>query len=213
MDTDHDADAVVAPTADPDVGPAPARPPATTDAPTRRGVAWLPWVIAGLAIAVAVASTVLWLRADARADDLAAAEQDRTEVGLVANSFLVALTTWDAVDLDATLQQIEELGTQRLREDVAELLGLEINQQLRDLNVRSDGDVLDVFVQSLANGRAEVFAVVRQSVESDRLEETEVTFNYFDLRFLETPDGEWLADAVVLIDPALGPPPLLLGEG
>lgn len=171
----------------------------------------LPWVVAAVAVLVAVVSTVMWLRADGRADELQAAEDDRTTVALAASELLTVLTTWDAVDLDRTLAEVEARGTDTLRQDVAELLGLEIEQTLRDLGAVSTGDVLDVFVQSLANGRAEVFAVVRQQVESAALDGTQTTFNYFDMRFLETDDGTWLADAVVLIDPSLGPPTLGLG--
>ncbi len=178
----------------------------TTTARARPSV--LPWVLLVIAVAFAGVTTAAWQRAEGERSELAAVQSDRDQVVLRAQAFLVELVNWEGRTLDQTISTLESMGTDNLRESAASVLGLNIDQQLRDLNVRSVGQIQDVFIQQLENGRAGVFAIVRQEVESDALEQPTVAFNYFDMRVIRL-DGEWLIDEVVLTAPPPGPPPLL----
>jgi Mce-associated membrane protein len=153
----------------------------------------LPWILVVLAIAVAVASTWRW-------QELAALERTREDVAAASSQFVSILTTWDAsAGMGGTRDDLREAGTEDFGRDIEELFGTtEDLQGLATLGARSDGEVRQVYVQSLSGDRAESLVVVVQQVSTDEVEVPEIHLRYASLGLLRV-DGRWLVDDLELL--------------
>jgi hypothetical protein len=177
--------------------PDPAATPSTSDtasaaAPTRRGLPpALPWILLVLAVVVAAVATWRW-------QELAALERQRAAVEATAGDFAVALTNWDAADgMADTREALRAHGTEAFAQDVDELFGgTEDLAALTELGARSEGEVRDLFVQSIADERAEALAVVVQRVSTDAGQETNLRYAAVSLVHSS---GDWLVDQVELL--------------
>jgi hypothetical protein len=197
---------------DPETGSDPdAPPPATTtegDAETRRPASTvrLPTALVVVAVvvvlvAVAIAGYSTWLWQAVASEDRA-----REDIQVATLQFVTTLTTWDATEgMTATRDALREAGTERFARDVDELFGTtEDLRGLAELGARSEGEVRNVFVQSVDGDRAEAFAVVLQQATTDVVETPEVHLRYASL-VLERVDGRWLVDDLeLLVDTAPG---------
>lgn len=172
---------------------------------------WLriaPWIVALLAVAVAVVATVQW-------QTLASAERAAEAVERAAGEFAVALTNWDAAGggMLETREQLRASGTDRFGTDVDELFGpTDDLGSLAELGARSEGELRDVFVQSISEDRAEVLAVVLQRVVTDVTEGTEVSLRFAQVRLVDQ-DGTWLVDEVELLVDSLRESAVRTDEG
>lgn len=188
--SDHDETAAA--TAEPDTAAPPARGPSRF---------WLvaPWVLAVLALGAAGFSTWQWL-------ELRSAEADRAAVQAAASEFMLTLTNWDAREgLDDTVDELRAAGSERFLEEIDELFGGTLRQELEQAGAVSTGELQDVFVQSVDEREAVVFAVVIQHLEVGVTDESASTVR--SARVALTQTGErWLVSRVELIDDSgLGP--------
>jgi hypothetical protein len=153
----------------------------------------LPWVLVVLAVAVAVVSTWRW-------QELAVLERTREDVAAVTSRFVTTLTTWDAsAGMGETREALRSGGTELFASDVDQLFGsTEDLRGLAELAARSEGEVREVYVQSLQEDRAETLAVVLQQVTTDAVEDPEVHLRYASVD-LQLVDGQWLVDQLELL--------------
>lgn len=184
-------------TAEPDAVP-PGDGDGATDASAapdrRRPARWwvLPWLLAAVAVLVAVATTSQWL-------DLRAQEQTRQEVQRAAEEFVVALTTWDASDgLEDTREELREAGTGAFLAEVDDLFGGSLGQELEQVEAVSTGDVQDVFVQRIQEDEAIALGVVVQQVSTNLSDTPDTTVR--SARMTLTREGDrWLVSSVQLL--------------
>lgn len=165
----------------------------TTDTDRRRARWWvLPWLVAAVAVLVAVAATSQWL-------SLRAEEQTRQEVQRVAEEFVVALTTWDASDgLQDTREELREAGTGAFAAEVDELFGGTLGDELEEAEAVSEGEVEDVFVQRIQGDEAIVLGVVIQELRTNLTDTPDRTVRSARLT-LTREDGRWLVSGVQLL--------------
>jgi hypothetical protein len=184
------------------VDPSAGGPPDGADhasAPTSGGLR-LPRALVAIAIvlllvAVAVAGYTTW-----QWQQLAAAEQAREDVEVATMQFVTTLTNWDAnAGMTETRDALRDAGTETFARDVDELFGTtEDLRGLAELGARSEGEIRDVFVQSLDGDRAETFAVVLQQATTDAVEFPELHLRYASLVLVQV-DGRWLVDDLELL--------------
>lgn len=145
-----------------DAAPEPAAAP-----PRRRRLVGmvLPWLVAVLAIAAAVYSTVQW-RVLATERDLA----DSARAAAV--GFARDLTNWDAADgLADEIEILRSQGTGPFLDEIRFVFGGdELTGQLEADEVSATGEVKEAFVQSVEDGLAEVFTVVSVTYRSPEVE-------------------------------------------
>lgn len=167
--------------------------------PEGRPARWwvLPWLIATVAVLVAVATTSQWLT-------LRAEQQTRADVQRAAEEFVVALTTWDASDgLEDTREELREAGTGAFLAEVDELFGGTLGQELEEFEAVSEGEVQDVFVQRIQGDEAIALGVVVQEVRTNLAEEPDRTVR--SARLTLTRDGDrWLVSGVQLLADDVG---------
>lgn len=163
----------------------------TTDSRPRRW--WvLPWLIAAVAVLVAIATTSQWLQ-------LRAEDQARQEVLRAAEEFVVALTTWDASDgLEDTREELRAAGTGAFLAEVDELFGGSLGEELEEVEAVSTGDVQDVFVQRIQEGEAIALGVVVQELSTNLSDDPERTVRSARMT-LTREDDRWLVSSVQLL--------------
>lgn len=176
---------------------------ASDGAARRRPTRWwvLPWLLAAVAMLVAIATTSQWL-------ELRAQEQTRQEVLRAAEEFVVALTTWDASDgLEDTREELRAAGTGAFLAEVDDLFGGTLGQELEEVDAVSTGDVQDVFVQRIQEDEAIALGVVVQQVSTNLSDTPDTTVRSARLT-LTREDGRWLVSGVQLLaDDVQGPGP------
>lgn len=156
---------------------------------------WLvaPWVLAVLSLAAAAFSTWQWF-------ELEQAESDRAAVEAAASDFMLTLTNWDATDgLDDTVDELRAAGSEQFLEEIDQLFGGSLRQELEQARAVSTGELQDVFVQSLDEREAVVFAVVIQQLDVGATDESGATVR--SARIALRQDGDrWLVSRVELVN-------------
>lgn len=158
-----------------------------------RGGAVAPWIVAVVAVAVAVVALVQWWQLDRAAS---AEDQAREVAGRV----VAALTNWQADDLDAVRQTLDSNGTDRFNDEASQLLD-QFAQGLQQAEARSTGEILNLVADVVEGTDGAVgLAVVRQEVTNSSLEQPDVQC-WGTRVILQHRDGRWLVDGVELYGP------------
>lgn len=151
----------------------------------------VPWVLVVVLVAVSAVSLLQWQSARA---DAAARDQARTAAIEVAR----LLTEWDASDgLEDTRNDLQAIAGGDFEEQIDELFGADAVQQLVDAKVVSEGEIGDVFVQSIEGDVAEVFVVVTQTTSTQTVDMPTTVIQRAAIT-LERQDGTWVAVSVEL---------------
>lgn len=164
------------------------------DRTPRRARRWwvLPWLVAAVAVLVAIATTSQWL-------ELRAEDQTRQQVLRAAEEFVVALTTWDASDgLQDTRDELRAAGTGAFLSEVDELFGGSFGEELEEVEAVSTGDVQDVFVQRIQEDEAIALGVVVQVVSTNLTDTPSRTVRSARMT-LTREDDRWLVSGVQLL--------------
>lgn len=157
----------------------------------RRGTPW-PWIITTVAVIVAAVS--LWQMLEARG-----AGQDLSEAQRVASETLLAVTNWDANELEEVRGQLSDLGTERLADEATAILE-EFAEPLEEARATSEGEVIDLVAET-SRGEGVAMAVVRQVISSEVLR-TDTESCWGVRLMLTTEDGRWLTDRMEIYGPA-----------
>lgn len=176
----------------PDPSPVDA-PPAQPRQPRRFGLVavLVPWVLVVVLAAVSAVSLLQWQ--NARTEE-AARDQARTAAIEVAR----LLTEWDASDgLEDTRNDLHAVAGGDFEEQIDELFGADAVQQLVDAKVVSEGEIGDVFVQSIEGDVAEVFLVVTQTTSTQTIDMPTTVIQRAAIT-LERQDGTWVVVGVEL---------------
>jgi hypothetical protein len=181
---------------------------ATEDKPPNRwqarALAVVPWVIAVLAVAVAVAATVQWRALERE-------QQTRDAVERTAGRVVLALTNWDASGdgMSETRAQLRALGTERFAADVDPLFGTPAAMaRLAELQASSRGEIERIYLETIRDGSADVVAVVTQRIATGVNGSTDATLRFARLRMV-LDAGVWLVDEVNLVVTEPGAIPML----
>ncbi|HUI02727.1 MAG TPA: hypothetical protein VLZ77_04245 [Acidimicrobiales bacterium] len=129
-----------------------ARRPGTV--PTRWAVAL---VVVALAASAAAASFGLkWSSLSDQASQAAAVRR-------VSSTFLTDLTNFKPTTVDADFSALLTFAAGDFAKQANQFFGTDIRQKLEQAQAQSEGQVRNLYVQSLSGGKAEVFAVVDQT--------------------------------------------------
>lgn len=134
---------------------------------------------------------------------LAFAERDRGQVREVAGAMAARVTTFSSDDLDAWADGVKGLATAEYAEEVDRLLGDVLGGEGaggdgQPAGVVSRGQVTGLYVQALDAARAEVFAVVRQTVTGEASEGAAASTVRMTMELSRT-GGQWRVSAVSVL--------------
>lgn len=151
----------------------------------------VPWVLAVVFAGIAAVALVQW-------QSYRTAQAAEQEAKTAAIEVVRLLTDWDATDgLEDTRAALQAVAGGDFADQIDELFGAEEVQQLVDAQVSSEGEIGDLFVQSIEGDIAEVFAVVTQTTTTETVELPTTVVQRAAIT-LERQDGRWIAVAVEL---------------
>lgn len=172
----------------------------------------LPLVVGLVAIVLAVGLVLTYLSRS----DLESELDRRDDIASVAGEFSATLLSYDFEDIDATVDDVDPLVTDVLREELATGYQGDLRAQIEQLEAVSTADVLDVLVSDTVGDTARAIVVVETDVKSE-VSQARVT-TYLDLALLRV-DGEWLVNELKalrteggLVDDDGNPVPTTSGE-
>ncbi len=162
--------------------------------PSGGAVAVAPWIVAVVAVGVAIVALVQWRQLDG----VISADQDARET---AGQVVTALTNWQADDLTPVRETLEQHGTDRFVEEASQLLD-QFSQGLQQAEAHSAGEILNLVSDAQAGtDTAVALAVVRQEVTNTSLEQPDVQCWGTRVILQHRGDDGWLVDGVELYGP------------
>jgi Mce-associated membrane protein len=158
------------------------------------GSARLAWGVAVLALALAVFAGTQWA-------DLYAAERTRAEVRQEATGLVLNLTTFEGENIEEWVADAQSRATGEYAEQLSTLFDQSLRDALREQEVVSRGEVDQLFVQDIAGDRADVFALVTQTIVNATTSDPVQDELRMDIT-MQRVDGQWLASDVAVLGPA-----------
>lgn len=183
---------------------APAEEPAVKGLRRRRrifGNARIAWGVALLALAFAAFAGTQWA-------DLYGAEQEREDVREAARELALRLTTFEGENIEEWYSTAVEQATGEYRQQLTEVFDQRNRDALREIEVASQGEVENLFVQEVSGDTASAFAVVQQTYVNSSTPDPVEDQLRIDMKFQRV-EGEWLGSEVAV----LGPPGALAPTG
>ena len=123
--------------------------------------------------------------------DLQSDADRREDIETVAGDFASTLLSYDYADIDATVDDVDRLVTDGLREELATGYQGDLREQIEQLQAVSTAEVLDVLVSDTTGDTSRAIVVVQTEVRSETSQARVTT--YLDLSLLRV-DGTWLVD-------------------
>jgi hypothetical protein len=164
----------------------------------RKLLAALPWAIAALALAAAAVFAVLWQQAEAR-------DRAREEVRDAGETFVTALTNFSHETIVEDAERIRSFAVGRFEEEAGVFFGARAIEAIQQAEATSRGDIESLFVESVEDDEASVFAVVSESITNVQTTEPETEIVRLHVEMVRVNDT-WKVEMVeVLQSPGSAP--------
>lgn len=159
----------------------------------------LPWVMFVLALAAAVTFAVLWQTSGA-------GDTARETLEEQASSFVLALTNFSSETIDADLEEIRSFAAGDFEGQVNELFSEDTIAAIKEAEATSTATIEALFVQSLTEDEATVFAVLSEEISNQTIDQPRTDVVRMEVGFVRAGDG-WQVDSVELFQsPGIAPP-------
>ena len=137
------------------------RPPRRSRRARRPGTVPMRWAVALVVVAVAASAAAMsfGLKWSSLSDQAAQAASVRK----VSSTFLTDLTNFKPTTVDADFSALLTFATGDFAHQANQFFGTDIRQKLEQAQAQSEGQIRNLYVESLGGGKAEVFAVVDQT--------------------------------------------------
>jgi hypothetical protein len=146
-----------------------------------------------LAIAVGVAATFAWFWWEYKTE-----EYSREEIEDVATNFTMALTDFSAETIDEDVEEIQSFAVGSFADEVDTFFGEEAVAAIKEAEATSDGEIEGLYVQSIGDGTASVFALVSETVTNSSLDEPQTDTLRLEIDLIETTNG-WKVESVEVL--------------
>lgn len=159
----------------------------------------IPWVITALAVTAAI---VMFLRYDALEREQARSD----EVHETARAFVTELTNFSYQTIEEDVEAIRSYAVGAFAEETEVFFGEEGIAAIREAEAISEGAILSLFVQELADEEASVFAVVEETATNAVSQEPQTDTLRLEVALIETDDGWKVSRVEVFQAPGSGLP-------
>jgi hypothetical protein len=159
---------------------------------------YLPWFLLVLALTAAAAFGSLWLRAVSETD----AED---ELRAQARTFIGDLMSISAETAEADAAAIKDWAVGDFADEAEVFYGQEAIDAVVELKATTEGDVRELFVQSLEDGEGSVFAIVDHTVTNANTEEPKTDTVRMSIEMIDSEDG-WKVNRVRIFESPGAPP-------
>lgn len=139
--------------------------------------------------------------------DLSAQNDQRATVKTVASDFLLALTNLRPNTLDHDFQVLQGYATGQFATSSNQFFGSSIRQQLEAAQARSDGQIRYLYVQSLQDNQASVYAEVDETYSNVHITTPVSDVLQVVMTMTDTSKGWKISNVTVLQPPSSGSSP------
>jgi hypothetical protein len=164
---------------------------------------YLPWFLLVLALTAAAAFGALWqqARSEANAED---------ELRAQAREFIGDLMSISADTAEADAAAIKEWAVGDFADEAEVFYGQEAIDAVVELKATTEGQIRELFVQSLEGGEGSVFAVVDHTVTNANTDEPKTDTVRMSIEMIESEAG-WKVNRVRIFETP-GTPPSGIGQ-
>ena len=152
----------------------------------------LPWTLFGLALVAAVTFGVLWQQERSRAN-----EQD--ELRAQATEFINDLTSLSAETAEADAEEIKQWAVGDFAEEAEVFYGDKAINAVKEADASTEGTIESLYVQSLADGEASLFAVIDYTVTNAGTTEPKTDTIRMSIEMISSDDG-WKVNSVRVLE-------------
>jgi len=152
----------------------------------------LPWILFGLALVAAVTFGVLWQQEASKAN-----EQD--ELRAQATEFINDLTSISAETADADAEEIKAWAVGDFAEEAEVFYGDKAIDAVKEADASTEGAIESLYVQSLEEGEASLFAVIDYTVTNAATAEPKTDTIRMSIEMIESDDG-WKVNSVRVLE-------------
>lgn len=164
---------------------------------------WLPWLVVGIALAVAAVFAYLWW-------EYRSEENTRREIEEVATDFTRALTDFSAETIEEDVREIKSFAVGSFSDEVDTFFGDETVAAVKEADATSDGEIEGLYVQHIGETSASVFVLVSETVSNAAVTEPQTDTLRIEVDLIETTGGWKVENVQILQAPGGG---LLGGTG
>ncbi len=159
---------------------------------------YLPWFLLVLALIAAATFGTLWQesRSEENAED---------ELRAQATEFIGDLTSISAETAEADAEAIKEWAVGDFGDEAEVFYGQEAIDAVVEAEATTEGDIEELFVQSLGDGEGSVFAVVDYTVTNAGTDEPKTDTVRLSIEMIES-DAGWKVNSVRLLESPGTPP-------
>jgi hypothetical protein len=152
----------------------------------------LPWILFGLALVAAVTFGVLWQQEWSQAN-----EQD--ELRAQATEFINDLTSISAETAEADADEIKAWAVGDFAEEAEVFYGDKAIDAVKEADASTEGAIESLYVQSLEDGEASLFAVIDYTVTNAGTAEPKTDTIRMDIEMIESEAG-WKVNSVRVLE-------------
>jgi hypothetical protein len=163
----------------------------------KAGRRWLPWLLLLIVTATAITFGVLWWDYESEA-------RSRDEIEAVSERFVIALTNFSADTIAEDVEEIESFAVGGFADEVERFFGDEAVAAIEEAEATSEGEIEALFVQTVGESSASVFALVSETVTNTSLEEPQTDTLRLEVELIETTSGWRVSSVEVLQAPGGG---------
>jgi hypothetical protein len=148
----------------------------------------VPWTLFVLAAGAAITFVILWQEAEAQGGE----EED---VLATSEDFITALTNFSADTIDEDAERIKAFAVGDFEEEVETFFGPRAVEAIKEADATSSGEIEEIFIQSIEEDEASVFAVVSETITNASTAEPRTDTLRLEVGLIETGSG-WKVDQV-----------------
>jgi hypothetical protein len=152
----------------------------------------LPWILFGLALVAAVTFGVLWQQEWSKAN-----AQD--ELRAQATEFINDLTSISAETAEADAEEIKRWAVGDFAEEAEVFYGDKAIDAVKEADASTEGTIESLFVQSLEDGEASVFAVIDYTVTNAGTAESKTDTIRMNIEMIQS-EGGWKVNSVRVLE-------------
>ena len=156
-----------------------------------RALPWrliVPWTLFVIAAGLAVTFAILWQEGDTQ-------EADQEEVLSTSTDFINALTNFSADTIDQDAEEIKSFAVGDFEEEANTFFGDRAIEAIKKADATSTGEIEEIFVQSIDEDDASVFAVVTETISNSTTTEPQTDTLRLEVGLIQTGSG-WKVDEV-----------------
>ena len=156
-----------------------------------RALPWrfiVPWTLFVIAAGAAITFAILWQEAETK-------ESEQEEVIATATDFVEALTNFSADTIDEDAEKIRSFAVGDFEDEVDTFFGPRAVEAIKEADATSTGEIQEIFIQSLEDDEASVFAVVSETITNASTTEPRTDTLRLEVGLIKTGSG-WKVEQV-----------------